>query len=87
MDSVVKAVNDALMITSRDSVIVKTIKENTPDNSVIFLTGIGKCYPLIRSHTVLNNLHQVVDNVPVVMFFPGKYDGQELILPVFIYSY
>ena len=78
--SVVKAVNDALMITSRDSVIVKTIKENTPDNSVIFLTGIGKCYPLIRSHTVLNNLHQVVDNVPVVMFFPGKYDGQELVL-------
>ena len=80
LDSVVKAVNDALMITSRDSVIVKTIKENTPDNSVIFLTGIGKCYPLIRSHTVLNNLHQVVDNVPVVMFFPGKYDGQELVL-------
>ena len=24
----------------------------------IFLTGIGKCYPILRSHKVLNNLHQ-----------------------------
>ena len=32
------------------------------------------------SHTVLNNLHQVIDNVPVVLFYPGNYDGQELVL-------
>ena len=44
------------------------------------ITGIGKCYPLLRSHTVLNNLHQVIDSVPVVMFYPGEYDGQELVL-------
>ena len=35
---------------------------------------------MLRSHTVLNNLHQVIDHVPVVLFYPGKYDGQELIL-------
>ena len=29
---------------------------------------------------VLNNLHQAIDHVPVVLFYPGKYDGQELIL-------
>ena len=34
----------------------------------------------MRSHTVLNNLHQVIDNVPVVLFYPGNYDGQELVL-------
>lgn len=56
------------------------IKRNTPDNSIIFLTGVGKCYPLLRSHKVLNNLHLFIDNVPVVMFFPGKYDGQSLML-------
>ena len=47
---------------------------------VVLITGIGKCYPILRSHTVLNNLHQVVDNVPVVLFYPGNYDGQELVL-------
>ena len=56
------------------------IIERTPANSVVFITGIGKCYPLLRSHTVLNNLHQVIDSVPVVMFYPGEYDGQELVL-------
>ena len=56
------------------------IKENTPDKAVVFITGIGKCYPILRSHTVLNNLHQDIDNVPVVLFYPGNYDGQELVL-------
>lgn len=80
LERVVKAVGNALRITSHDSLIVSYIQERTPENSIIFLTGIGKCYPLLRSHTVLNNLHQVIDSVPVVMFYPGKYDGQELIL-------
>ena len=79
-DRITKAVGNTLRITAQDSLIISYIREHTPDDSVIFLTGIGKCYPLLRSHTVLNNLHQVIDNVPVVLFYPGKYDGQELIL-------
>ena len=79
-ERVTKAIGNMLRITSTDSLIVNHIKDNTPENSVVFITGIGKCYPILRSHTVLNNLHQVIDNVPVVLFYPGKYDGQELIL-------
>lgn len=79
-DRITKAVGNTLRITSQDSLIISYIRERTPDNSVVFLTGIGKCYPLLRSHNVLNNLHQVIDHVPVVLFYPGKYDGQELIL-------
>ncbi len=45
---------------------------------IVFLTGVGAAYPLVRSHTVLNNLHSVIDQAPLVMFFPGSYDGQEL---------
>lgn len=79
-ERITKAVGNTLRITSADSLIVKYIKERTTDDAVVFITGIGKCYPILRSHTVLNNLHQVIDNVPVVMFYPGKYDGQELVL-------
>ena len=79
-DRITKAVGNMLRITAKDSLIVNHIKETTPENAIVFITGIGKCYPILRSHTVLNNLHQVIDNVPVVMFYPGKYDGQELIL-------
>lgn len=69
-----------LQIDKDAGMIVQYIQERTPEEAVIFLTGIGKCYPLLRSHKVLNNLHQAIDRVPVVMFYPGKYDGQELIL-------
>lgn len=79
-DRVSRSISNVLRFTATDSLIVKHIKENTPENAVIFLIGVGKCYPILRSHTVLNNLHQVIDNVPVVMFYPGKYDGQELVL-------
>ena len=79
-DRITKAVGNMLRITAKDSLIVNYIRKRTPEKAIVFLVGIGKCYPILRSHTVLNNLHQVIDNVPVVMFYPGKYDGQELIL-------
>ncbi|MGR6835159.1 DUF1788 domain-containing protein [Syntrophomonas erecta] len=80
MAHIVKAVGNLLQIDNDAGMIVQYIQERTPEEAVIFLTGIGKCYPLLRSHKILNNLHQVIDRVPVVMFYPGKYDGQELVL-------
>ena len=80
IERVSKSIGNMLRLTSTDGLIVKYICEHTPEKAIVFITGIGKCYPMIRSHTVLNNLHQVIDRVPVVMFYPGKYDGQELVL-------
>ena len=79
-DRLAKAIGNTLRMTADDSLMVNYIKEHTPPDAVVFLTGIGKCYPILRSHTVLNNLHQAIDNVPVVMFYPGRYDGQSLVL-------
>lgn len=79
-DRVSKSISKMLKITSSDSLLINYIKENTPEKSVVFIIGIGKCYPILRSHSVLNNLHQMIDTVPVVMFYPGNYDGQELVL-------
>lgn len=80
IERIIKAVGNLLQVNDENSLIVGHIRENTPADAVVFLTGIGKCYPILRSHKVLNNLHQAVDRVPVVLFFPGKYDGQELVL-------
>ena len=79
-ERITKAVGKLLKIHEEDNLLVKVIEENTPVNSVVFLIGIGKCYPILRSHKILNNFHQIFDRVPVVLFYPGKYDGQELIL-------
>lgn len=80
INRIVKAVNNSMKVNDDDSLIVQYIKDHTPENAVVFLTGIGKCYPILRSHKVLNNLHQAFVRVPVVMFFPGTYNEQELIL-------
>ena len=80
MERITKAVTNAMKINDNDSLIVQYIKEHTPENAIVFLTGIGKCYPILRSHKVLNNLHQAFVRCPVVMFFPGTYNDQELIL-------
>jgi len=75
-----KAVNNSLKVNDRDSFIAKQLQENTPENSVVILTGIGKCYPILRSHKVLNNLHQAFSAAPVVLLYPGMYDEQQLVL-------
>ena len=80
LERITKAVSNSMKFNDDDSIIVQHIKDNTPDNAVVFLTGIGKCYPILRSHKVLNNLHQAFVKAPVVMFFPGIYNEQELIL-------
>ena len=80
MTRIVRAVSNAMKVNDDDSLIVQYIKDNTPENAIVFLTGIGKCYPILRSHKVLNNLHQAFVRCPVVMFYPGVYNEQELIL-------
>jgi len=79
---ITKAVNEMLRMEedNQSNEILAHIKNNTPSNSIVFLKGVGKCFPMLRSHKILNNLHQFIDDVPVIMFFPGKYDGQSLML-------
>jgi hypothetical protein len=63
----------------RPDKVVEKIQELVQGNEdLIFITGVGASWPMMRSHTILNNLHPVLDRTPVVMFFPGSYDGQEL---------
>ena len=80
LDYLIEAVNDILRIDYDDNYLNSYIDENTPDNSVVFVTGVGKIFPFVRSHGILNKLHLVFDRVPVVLFYPGKYNGQSLIL-------
>jgi len=50
-----------------------------PDkHDVVIMTGIGNVWPLFRSHTLLNNLHPFMQGTPLVVFYPGIYDGQGL---------
>jgi hypothetical protein len=52
------------------------VEEKSP--KVLLISGVGKVFPYIRSHNVLNNLQSAVKNIPTLMFFPGRYTGQSL---------
>ncbi len=51
--------------------IVERMEEDEFDT--LFITGVGKVFPYIRSHTVLNNLQSKAKDKPTIMFFPGEY--------------
>lgn len=79
-EQVFNATKKALRLTLDNDLMVKYISERLEGADIVFLTGIGKAWPIIRSHTILNNLHRIVEEQPLVMFFPGNYDGGTLML-------
>jgi len=48
------------------------------DHDLVLVSGVGSAYPLLRTHNLLNNLHHHLGNTPLVLFYPGVYDGQSL---------
>lgn len=68
----------ALKDFAKPKYFANKIKEDSEHYNVIFITGVGKVFPFLRSHSVLNNLHEVIEEKPVIMFYPGIYNAQDL---------
>jgi hypothetical protein len=47
-------------------------------HDLVIVSGVGSVWPLLRSHVLLNNLQPVMGKTPLVIFYPGRYDGQSL---------
>ncbi len=65
-----------LSVEESENRLIEMFKERVPDDgkSIALITGVGKSYPIIRSHTILNNLQSVFRKNPVVMMYPGRYE-------------
>lgn len=46
------------------------------ESNLILISGVGTIWPWVRAHSLLNNLQSITGDVSVVMFYPGKYNGQ-----------
>lgn len=46
---------------------------NDDDIKLTLLTGVGRVFPFLRTHTILESLQPAMMQHPVVMFFPGLY--------------
>ena len=85
IQQVAKSVKNVLRLSMEENLLTDYIKEHTPtDNAVVFLTGVGKCYPLLQATEILNkvlyNMPASYNKVPMIVFYPGTYTEQELIL-------
>jgi len=72
-----------LKILLKPEMVKKSLQmkmEENRDFQIIFLSGIGKAWPIVRSHSVLNNLQPMSGNIPLIAFYPGKYSKNELSL-------
>lgn len=49
-----------------------------PNLDLLILSGVGAVYPMLRTHTLLSALHPIMGATPLLMFFPGRYDGHSL---------
>ena len=47
---------------------------------VLFMTGIGKIHPFMRSHRMLDSMQAMFADIPILMFYPGSFNGQSLSL-------
>lgn len=47
------------------------------EGSLLFITGVGAAYPLIRTHTILTNLQNLGRKEPTILFFPGLYTHKD----------
>ncbi|WP_125606903.1 DUF1788 domain-containing protein [Lapidilactobacillus bayanensis] len=65
------------LATNRDE-LVGYIAAHYDPNALIFLTGVGKAYPIVRSHNLLNSLQPVITQMPLVLFYPGTYSYNKL---------
>lgn len=64
------------------SVIIPHISEmiNGQNPDFVFITGVGRVYPFIRSHGILNNLDELAKQNNLILFFPGEYNNLQLSL-------
>ena len=48
------------------------------DLDLLIVKGVGAVYPMLRTHTLLSALHPHMRDTPLLMLYPGRYDGQSL---------
>ena len=48
------------------------------EQDLLLLSGVGSVWPMLRAHGLLNCLHTIMGGTPLVMFYPGSFDGTTL---------
>jgi hypothetical protein len=62
----------------REFIIPRLLQQINRDGlQLSLLTGVGRAFPFLRAHLVLEALQPRMPRHPVVLFFPGQYDTDD----------
>jgi len=48
------------------------------ERDLVLVSGVGSVWPILRAHSLLTCLHAVMGATPLVLFYPGDFDGTTL---------
>ncbi len=65
-------------ITSEDFIQKMREKEEPQEGSVVVLTGVGDVFPFMRVHKLLETMQPYFSRVPILVLYPGSFDGNAL---------
>ena len=63
---------------SPEAFVEKMKYEPHRHGDILLITGVGKVYPFMRSHKILDNIQHIFADIPVLMLYPGTFNGQDL---------
>ena len=65
-------------VATPEAFVEKMKYEPHQKGDVLLITGVGKVYPFMRSHKILDNIQHIFSDIPVLMLYPGTFNGQDL---------
>lgn len=83
-DMQLKKGDEALLSTLRsvlkeDRLAARIVeKSGATDLGLLIIKGVGAVFPMLRTHTLLSALHPHMRDTPLLMLYPGRYDGLSL---------
>ena len=62
-------------IASNTAFVKKMLLTPHASGDVILITGVGAAFPFIRVHSLLDAMQPYFTDVPILVMYPGKFDG------------
>lgn len=67
------------MLNAEKKIAPEFVAAARPDrHDLVLVSGVGSVWPLLRTHQLLSKLQAQMGRTPLVMFYPGRYDGKYL---------
>lgn len=79
-DRLIEAIKNSIGLKKEKNMLIDKILDSIKPEDVVFLTGIGKVYPILRAHKVLSTIKPYIRRNPLILMYPGVYINNELSL-------